>query len=150
MLTPLDIQNKKFKKEFRGYDPAEVDLFMAEAAKSYERLLQETMDLKENIERLTTKLEHYQHMEATLHSTLVIAQETAEEVKLNAKRECELMMKEMDVRGQRMLDEAAAKVRRMNVEYEELRKHAQVFRIRQQTLLTAHLEMIKKDEEDDN
>ena len=123
---------------------------MQEAAKNYERLLQENMDLKENVERLATKLEHYQHMETTLHSTLVIAQETAEEVKLNAKRECELMMKEMEVRGQRMLDDAASKVRRMNVEYEELRKHAQVFRIRQKTLLAAQLEMLKKDEEDDN
>lgn len=150
MLTPLDIHNKKFKKEFRGYDPAEVDQVMAEAAKTLERLLQDNMDLKENVERLTTKLEHYQHMETTLHSTLVIAQETAEEVKLNAKRECELMMKEMEVRGQKMLDDAAAKVRRMNVEYEELRKQGQVFRIRQKTLLTAQLEMLKKDEEDDN
>ena len=150
MLTPLEIQNKKFKKEFRGYDPVEVDQFMAEVAKSYELLIHEMKDLKDNIERLTTKLEHYQHMEATLHSTLVIAQETAEEVKLNAKRECELMMKEMEVRGQRLLDEASAKVRRMNVEYEELRKHAQVFRIRQKTLLAAQLEMLKKDEEDDN
>lgn len=150
MLTPLDIQNKKFNKEFRGYNPDDVDQFMLEAAKNYERLLQENMDLKENVERLATKLEHYQHMETTLHSTLVIAQETAEEVKLNAKRECELMMKEMEVRGQRMLDDAAAKVRRMNVEYEELRKHAQVFRIRQKTLLAAQLEMLKKDEEDDN
>ena len=123
---------------------------MQEAAKNYERLLQENMDLKENVERLATKLEHYQHMETTLHSTLVIAQETAEEVKLNAKRECEQMMKEMEVRGQRMLDDAASKVRRMNVEYEELRKHAQVFRIRQKTLLAAQLEMLKKDEEDDN
>ncbi len=150
MLTPLDIQNKKFNKEFRGYNPDDVDQFMQEAAKNYERLLQENMDLKENVERLATKLEHYQHMETTLHSTLVIAQETAEEVKLNAKRECELMMKEMEVRGQRMLDDAASKVRRMNVEYEELRKHAQVFRIRQKTLLAAQLEMLKKDEEDDN
>ena len=150
MLTPLDIQNKKFNKEFRGYNPDDVDQFMLEAAKNYERLLQENMDLKENVERLATKLEHYQHMETTLHSTLVIAQETAEEVKLNAKRECELLMKEMEVRGQRMLDDAAAKVRRMNVEYEELRKHAQVFRIRQKTLLAAQLEMLKKDEEDDN
>lgn len=150
MLTPLDIHNKKFKKEFRGYDPAEVDTFIAEVEKSYERLLQDNMDLKENVERLTTKLEHYQHMEATLHSTLVIAQETAEEVKLNAKRESELMMKEVEVRGQRLLDEATAKVRRMNVEYEELRKQAQVFRIRQKTLLSAQLEMLKKDEEDDN
>jgi cell division initiation protein len=150
VLTPLDIQNKKFQKEFRGYEPVGVDQFMAEVAKNHERLLQENMDLKENVERLTTKLEHYQHMETTLHSTLVIAQETAEEVKLNAKRECELMMKEMEVRGQRMLDEASAKVRRMNVEYEELRKQAQVFRIRQKTLLAAQLEMLKKDEEDDN
>ena len=150
MLTPLEIQNKKFNKEFRGYNPDDVDQFMQEAAKNYERLLQENMDLKENVERLATKLEHYQHMETTLHSTLVIAQETAEEVKLNAKRECELMMKEMEVRGQRMLDDAASKVRRMNVEYEELRKHAQVFRIRQKTLLAAQLEMLKKDEEDDN
>ena len=150
MLTPLDIQNKKFNKEFRGYNSDDVDQFMLEAAKNYERLLQENMDLKENVERLATKLEHYQHMETTLHSTLVIAQETAEEVKLNAKRECELMMKEMEVRGQRMLDDAASKVRRMNVEYEELRKHAQVFRIRQKTLLAAQLEMLKKDEEDDN
>ena len=150
MLTPLDIHNKKFKKEFRGYDPTEVDQFMAETAKTLERFLQDNMDLKENVERLTTKLEHYQHMETTLHSTLVIAQETAEEVKLNAKRECELMMKEMEVRGQKMLDDAAAKVRRMNVEYEELRKQGQVFRIRQKTLLAAQLEMLKKDEEDDN
>ncbi len=150
MLTPLDIQNKKFKKEFRGYEPSDVDQYMAEVAKSYERLLQDNMDLKENIERLTTKLEHYQHMEATLHSTLMIAQETAEEVKLNAKRESELMIKEVEIRGQRILDEASAKIRRMNVEYEELRKHAQVFRIRQKTLLAAQLEMLKKDEEDDN
>jgi cell division initiation protein len=150
VLTPLDIHNKKFKKSFRGYDSTEVNEFMAEAAKSYERLLQENMDLKENVERFTTKLEHYQHMETTLHSTLVIAQETAEEVKLNAKRECELMRKEMEVRGQRMLDDASSKVRRMNVEYEELRKQAQIFRIRQKTLLAAQLEMLKKDEEDDN
>ena len=52
--------------------------------------------------------------------------------------------------SEKMLDEAAAKVRRMNVEYEELRKQAQVFRIRQKTLLAAQLEMLKKDEEDDN
>lgn len=150
MLTPLDIHNKKFKKEFRGYDPVEVDQFIQEVVKSYERLLQDHLELKENIERLTIKLEHYQQMESTLHSTLMIAQETAEEVKLNAKRECELMMREMEVRGQKMLDEASAKVRRMNTEYEELRKQAQVFRIRQKTLLSAQLEILKKDEEDDN
>jgi cell division initiation protein len=150
VLTPLDIQSKKFNKEFRGYAPKEVDDFLAAVVKEMERLVQDSMEQRESIERLTAKLEHYQHMEATLHSTLMIAQETAEEVKLNAKRESELMMKEVEVRGQRILDEASAKVRKMHGEYEEIRKAVQVFRIRLKTLLTAQLEMLKKEEEDDN
>lgn len=150
MLTPLEIQSKRFNKEFRGYAVKEVEDFQAAVVKEVERLMQNSMEQKESIERLTAKLEHYQHMEATLHSTLVIAQETAEEVKLNAKRESELMMKEVEVRGQRLLDEASAKVRKMHSEYEEIRKGVQVFRIRLKTLLTAQLEMLKKEEEDDN
>jgi cell division initiation protein len=150
VLTPLEIQSKRFNKELRGYAAKEVEDFQAAVVKEVERLMQNNMEQKESIERLTAKLEHYQHMEATLHSTLVIAQETAEEVKLNAKRESELMMKEVEVRGQRLLDEASAKVRKMHSEYEEIRKGVQVFRIRLKTLLTAQLEMLKKEEEDDN
>ena len=149
MLTPLDIHNKEFKRSFRGYNEEEVDEFLDQVVKDYESNYQENIELRETVERLNSKLEHYQHMENTLHTTLVIAQETAEEVKLNARRETELLHKEAEIRAQRMLEEATSKVRGMMAEYEELQKQAQVFRTRMRTLLQAQLGMLDNADEDD-
>lgn len=150
MLTPLDIHNKEFKRGFRGYSEEEVDKFLDEVVKDYEKLYRENIELKETLDRVNSKLEHFQHMENTLHSTLVIAQETAEEVKLNARKESELQLKEADIRAQKLVEEAMAKVRRMHGEYEEIQKQAQIYRTRMRTLLQAQLEMLQKAEEDDN
>lgn len=150
MLTPLDIHNKEFKHSFRGYNEEEVDEFLDGVIKDYETLYRENIELKETIERLNSKLEHYQHMENTLHSTLVIAQETAEEVKLNAKKETELIIKEAEVSAQKLVEEAMAKVRRMTGEYEEMQKQSQVFRTRLRTLLQAQMEMLNNVDEDEN
>ncbi|MEN6413643.1 MAG: DivIVA domain-containing protein [Veillonellales bacterium] len=149
MLTPLDIHNKEFKRSFRGYSEEEVDDFLDQVIKDYEQLYRENIELKENMERLDSKLEHFQHMENTLNSTLVIAQETAEEVKLNAKKETDLMLKEAEIRSQKLIDDAMTKVRRMNGEYEELKKQSQIYRTRMCTLVQAQLDMLKADAEDD-
>ncbi|SDF06677.1 DivIVA domain-containing protein [Sporolituus thermophilus] len=149
MLTPLDIHNKEFKRCFRGYNEEEVDEFLDRVIKDYEKLYRENIELKETLERVNSKLEHYQHMENTLHNTLVIAQETAEEVKLNAKKETELMKKEAEIRAQKLVEEAMAKVRRLNSEYEELKKQIHVYRTRMTSLLQAQLELLKSSEEDE-
>lgn len=148
MLTPLDIHNKEFKKSFRGYNEEEVNEFLDIVVKDYEKLYRDNIELKETIERISSKLEHYQHMEDTLHSTLVIAQETAEEVKLNAKKEMELMSKEAEIRAEKMVDNALSRVRKMTTEYEELQRQHQVFRARFRTMLQAQLEMLGKTEEE--
>lgn len=150
MLTPVDIHNKEFKRSFRGYNEEEVDEFLDQVVKDYEKIYRENIELKETLDRVASKLEHYQHMENTLHNTLVIAQETAEEVKLNAKKESELQLKEAEIRAQKLVDEGLAKVRRMHAEYEELQKQAQIYRTRMRTLLQAQLEMLQHAEEDDN
>ena len=150
MLMPLDIHNKEFKRGFRGYNEEEVDEFLDRVVRDFEKLYQENLELKEAVERLNSKLEHYQHMENTLHSTLVIAQETAEEVKLNAKKETELLIKEAELRAQKMVEEAISKVRKMTSEYEEIQKQSQIYRTRMRTLLQAQLEMVNNAEEDEN
>lgn len=148
MLTPLDIHNQEFKRSFRGYNEVDVDKFLDQVIKDYEQLYRDNVELKESIERLNSKLEHYQHMENTLHNTLVIAQETAEEVKLNAKKETELIIKEAELKAQKMLEEAMVKVRRMAGEYEEFRKQGQVLRARMRTLLEAQMELLKTSDDD--
>ncbi|MBP2653060.1 MAG: divIVA [Firmicutes bacterium] len=150
MLTPMDIHNKDFKRSFRGFNEEDVDIFLEQVVRDYEKLYRDNLELKETLDRLNGKLEHYQHMESTLHNTLVIAQETAEDVKLNAKKETELILKEAQVRAQKLLEEATSKVRRANAEYDELKKQSQVYRARIRTLIQAQLELLQTEEEDDN
>ncbi|AIF51960.1 MULTISPECIES: DivIVA domain-containing protein [unclassified Pelosinus] len=149
MLTPLDIHNKEFKRSFRGYNEDDVDEFLDRVIKDYEQLYRENIELKESIDRLTGKLEQFQHMETTLHNTLIIAQETAEEVKLNAKKTTELMLKEAEINAQKLAEEASNKVRRMADEYQDLKKQVDVYRVRMRTLVQAQLEILGEPNEDE-
>ena len=38
MLTPLDIHNKEFKRAMRGYEMNDVDDFLDEVIKDYEKI----------------------------------------------------------------------------------------------------------------
>ena len=147
MLTPLDIHNQEFKRSFRGYNEDEIDEFLDRVVKDYEQLYRENVELKETLDRLKTKVEHFQHIENTLHNTLVVAQETAEEVKLNAKKESELILNEARNNGQRLIDEATSKVRQKIAEYEEIRQEIQVYRTKMRTLILTQLELLKSTDE---
>lgn len=105
MLTPLELNGKTFSRGFRGYDTEEVDTFMAQLKKDYERLYQENTELKDTVERVSSKLEYYQHMEGTMQSTLVVAQETADEVKKSSEQRAEVMAREMEVECKRKKEE---------------------------------------------
>lgn len=143
MLTPLDMHNKTFGKGFRGYSTDEVDEFMERVAKDFERLYQENLEYKETVDRLSHQLEQYQQMELTLRNTLIIAQETAEDVKTNARKETELMLKETEIRTQQMMNDACLKVRKVQEEYDELNKQLQVFRTKLKAMLETQMELLK-------
>ena len=74
MLNPEDLKKKTFTKGFRGYEVEEVDKFLAKLIKEYEYLYLDNLEQKETIERVSSKLEYYQQMEATMQSTLAVAQ----------------------------------------------------------------------------
>ena len=113
MLTPQDIKNKTFTKGFRGYEVEEVDKYLAELRKEYEYLYIDNMELKETIERVSSKLEYYQQMEATMQSTLAVAQETADEVKANSEKKAALLEHETQVKCEHLLADTMAKVEDM-------------------------------------
>ena len=142
MLTPLDIHNKEFGHSFRGYNEGEVDEFLDEIVKHYENLYRENAELKDSLERIESKLEQYQKMETTLHNTLIVAQETAEEVKLNARKEADLMLKEAELRGQKAIEEASKDVQRLREEFEQLQKEMNLYRTRLRTLIEGQLTLV--------
>ena len=77
MITPLDIENKKFSKQMmNGYSVDEVDDFLDDLTLDYTKNYKENTELKAKVEELTKSLEQYRNIEQTLQSTLLMAQTT--------------------------------------------------------------------------
>ena len=58
MLTPLDIENKKFSKQMMdGYSVEEVDDFLDELTADYEKIYKKVAEAKNNIEDLQESME---------------------------------------------------------------------------------------------
>ncbi|RKQ37411.1 DivIVA domain-containing protein [Oceanobacillus halophilus] len=148
-LTPLDIHNKEFTKSFRGYDEDEVNEFLDQVIKDYELVIREKKDLQEKMTQLNEKLGHFTNIEETLNKSILVAQETAEDVKNSATKESKLIIKEAEKNADRIINEALSKSRRISIEVEELKKQAKVFRTRLKMLVEAQLEMIETNDWDD-
>lgn len=142
MLTPLDIQNKEFRKGVRGYKEVEVDAFLDEIMMDYENVYKENIELKDKIAMLNDQLKHYNKIEETLQNTLVVAQSTAEEVKINARKNAELIVKEAEDDSRRILEEARNEVLKAREEYEAIKRDMLVFKTRFKTLLQSQLESV--------
>lgn len=107
MLTPLDLNGKTFSKGFRGFDTDEVKRFMDQVSKDFERLYQDNVELKDTVERVSAKLEYYQRMEGTMQNTLLVAQETADEVKKSSEQKSAVLMKETEIECKKQQEEIA-------------------------------------------
>jgi cell division initiation protein len=145
-LTPLDIHNKEFSKGFRGYDEDEVNEFLDRVVKDYELLIKENMSMKQKVQDLSDKLEHYTKIEETLHNAIIVAQQTAKEVKETALGEADLIRKEAERESKRGIEESQARGRKVQREIEDLVKQAHIFRSRFKSLLEAQLEIVNSDD----
>ncbi|MRG85474.1 DivIVA domain-containing protein [Salinibacillus xinjiangensis] len=148
-LTPLDIHNKEFTRAFRGYDEDEVNEFLDQVIKDYEKVIREKKEFEEQVADLKEKIGHFNNIEATLNKSILVAQETAEEVKSNANKEAKLIIKESEKNADRIINEALSKSRRIAIEVEELKKQAKVFRTRMKMIVQAQMDMIESDDWDE-
>ncbi|XEC96884.1 DivIVA domain-containing protein [Paenibacillus tarimensis] len=144
-LTPLDIHNKEFGRRLRGYDEDEVNEFLDQVIKDYEALIRENKELQNQVLSTQEKLNHFSNIEETLSKTIIVAQEAADEVKNNAKKEAQLIVKEAEKNADRIINEALAKSRKVALEVEELKKQASIYRARFRTLVEAQLDLLSQD-----
>ncbi|UOF89172.1 DivIVA domain-containing protein [Fodinisporobacter ferrooxydans] len=147
-LTPLDIHNKEFSKAFRGYNEDEVNEFLDHVIKDYEGLIRENKELHNRIVELEERLSHFTNLEESLSKSILVAQEAAEEVKTNARKEAQLIVKEAEKNADRIINDSLIKSRKVAVEVEDMQKQASVFRARFRSLIQAQLEMLNGGEWD--
>lgn len=144
-LTPLDIHNKEFSRRLRGYDEDEVNEFLDQVIKDYEALIRENKEIQNQMLSLQEKLNHFSNIEETLSKTIIVAQEAADEVRNNAKKEAQLIIKEAEKNADRIINESLNKSRKVSLEVEELKKQASIYRARFRTLVEAQLELLSQD-----
>lgn len=145
-LTPVDIHNKEFNRGLRGYNIDEVNGFLNQIIKDYELLLKDKNDLEKEVENLNSKVSHYVNLESTLNQSIIIAQETAEELKINARKEAKLIIQESEKNADRIINDALTESRTVFTEMEDIKKQANVFRARLTMLIQTQLEMVQNED----
>ena len=147
-LNPLDIYNKEFKKSTFGYNTTQVDEFLDDIGVAYERLLKDLNKLQEENNALKEKIENYQDMEEKLQNTLDSIQGTVSERIEQADKEARMIRKEARMKAEEIKENAREQVASEKRKLEQLREQKNFFKIRFQTLLESHLEMLKDESEE--
>ena len=105
MLTPLDIQQKRFKGGI-GYDKKDVTAFFDEVSRSYSELYKSNAELKEKVITLTDTVQHYKSTENQLNKKLLLADKNSEEFISNAEKNAKAIELEANSRAQDIVKEA--------------------------------------------
>ncbi len=170
MLTPVDIENKMFKKvKIGGYDINEVEEFLEELIVDYETLYKENVELKDKIEKTDETAEYYSTLEKGVSQTIENSQIAADQIKEKALREAEAM-KEAAVKEAEEMKKAALKeaedikskatssancgveeikleIRSKELELEKIKKEMQIYKIKVRSMLEAQMQILADEEE---
>jgi cell division initiation protein len=141
-LSPLEITQREFARKFRGLDPEEVQTFLEQIAEEMTRLVQETTDQAGQIQRLEAQVRLNQEREDSLRNTLITAQKMTEDIKANAKREADLIVKDGELNAERLLEQAHRKLAQVQAEIAELVRQRDLFGSKLRGLLKTHLELL--------
>ncbi len=107
-LTPLDVRKKRgdFRPAMRGYDRAAVDDFLETAAARMEELVREQNAMAARLDSMTDAIAAYRDRERAMNEALVSAQQLREDVREQAAREADLVLREARAEAERIVGEA--------------------------------------------
>ena len=142
----------KFNRTLHGYDPDEVNAFLDQVIKHVERIVADSKDKDVKIKELELKLANdnnlrekvaqYERMEATLNKAIIMAQQTSEQIKMNAYRESEIIVDDAKHNANRIVNDALLKAEKTEDEAAMLRRNINVFKRRLRGLIEEQLTMV--------
>lgn len=147
MLTPVDIDNKTFKKsKLGGYDINDVETFLVDIMNSFEKLYKENSELKDKVEVMQESISYYKSLEDGVSKTIENAQTAANELKKAAEKEVEIIKKEAKLEAKKEVEEIKEEIVKKQVELEEVKKQIQIYKIKVTSMLEAQLKILKEED----
>ena len=145
-ITPMDIEQQEFSRSFRGYNEEEVDDFLDKIVKDYEELINETVRLNEEIERMQEKLKEFSEIEETLRSALLNAQKSAEEMRGRVESEAKIIIEKAEMDAKRLKQQVLQREDLVKSEIDNLRRYKFTFKEKFKSMLNLYLKMIESED----
>jgi DivIVA domain-containing protein len=142
-LTPLDVRRYDFGRAIRGYNPARVDQFRDQVAEEMERLTRINQDLDSKARSFHEQLRAFRERDKALNDALVSAQQLRGEVREQAEREAQLILREAQAEGERIIESAKADVRRMEEVLDNLDRSRRTYLAQMRTLIARQLSEVE-------
>lgn len=143
-IKPIDLERTPIRRAFRGYHRNTVDLLLGRASRTIEELLGEEQRLRAENERLKAELEQYRSLETTMKDALLLAQKAADETRAAAHKEAESIVEKARLQARRQQEDAAADIRRLNEEFQNLEREYRAFLGQYRSLLSQKLEELDR------
>ncbi|MGA9235319.1 MAG: DivIVA domain-containing protein, partial [Desulfobacterales bacterium] len=142
-LTPLDIQQQKFKTRFRGFDIQEVDFFLDQMADAFESLLKQNENLKVESRRLQLEIQGYKNREDAFKRALLNSQRVIEQMKENAQKSAELIVAEAEVKAEKILNKAHNRLAQLHEDIAELKRQRIQIEVQIGSVIEAHGKLLE-------
>ncbi len=142
-FNSLDIRYQEFKRGLRGYAVEEVRAYLAQLADYVAELVEEKQRLEQRVAELEESLQAHRQNEEELKRAVVAAERIARDVKQQAAREAELIVKEAQSLKEQTLREAVEHVKRVQRDLDVLRRERDMFKEQFRALLEGYLKSIE-------
>src|SRR3954465_12095794 len=114
--SPVELRHVSFKRGLLGYRRSPVDRTIDEVVESFETVWRERADYADRIEQLQAALRRHRELETLLRSTLTTAEQSAHELKDQARREAALVLEEAHAEARKITRDALAGRERLGAE----------------------------------
>ena len=152
-FVPNDLQNIAFKKSMVGYNVLQVEDVLLKVVEDLSDLIKENSKLKEKLEDSQDKVKYYKTIENNLHNSLIIAQQTSEEIVTNARNNADNIQKEAELKAQQIAEEAHKQVLNVKFEYEHLKRDVVAYKAKIESVISSQpkvMENLNDDQEIEN
>lgn len=121
-ITPLDIRQKTFERQIRGYDKEEVSAFLTYLSQEWEKVLDEQKTLQLKFEQADKEAQKLREIEQSLFRTLKTAEDTGASIIEHANKTADEILKEAHMEADLLKSDAKNKAKNLQEQAESKSK----------------------------
>ena len=132
---------EKFSTSKDGYNKEEVNKFVNEVVTEYESMLTKLKQKDSEINELSKSLDKYNNLELALNKTILMAEESANQMKKLAKDEADSLINDAKKNASRIVNEALMQAEKTELESIRLKRNIIMFKKKLKILLENQMDL---------